>query len=67
MYIGAIILAIGFGFYYRSFSMVLFSLVFFFVAHLFVIYVEEPGLEIRFGQSYLDYKKSVNRWVPKWK
>ncbi len=67
MYIGAIILVIGFGLYIQSISIVLFSLVFLVIAHLFVFFVEEPGLENRFGQSYLDYKKSVNRWIPKWK
>ena len=67
MYIGAIILVIGFGLYIQSISIVLFSLVFLVIAHLFVFFVEEPGLENRFGQSYLDYKKAVNRWIPKWK
>ncbi len=67
MYIGAIVLVIGFGLYFTSVSIGLFSRVFLFIAHLFVIFVEEPGLENRFGQSYLDYKKSVNRWIPKWK
>jgi len=33
-----------------------------------VIYIplfEEPGLEKRFGHSYLDYKKNVPRWLPR--
>jgi protein-S-isoprenylcysteine O-methyltransferase Ste14 len=25
---------------------------------------EEPTLERKFGQSYLQYKASVNRWLP---
>jgi protein-S-isoprenylcysteine O-methyltransferase Ste14 len=67
MYIGALTLAVGFGFYNGSVSMILFSLFFLLLAHLFVILVEEPGLGNRFGQSYLDYKKSVPRWIPKWR
>ncbi len=42
-----------------------FALVFLCCAHLFVVFYEEPGLERRFGQSYLDYKRSVNRWLPR--
>jgi protein-S-isoprenylcysteine O-methyltransferase Ste14 len=26
---------------------------------------EEPGLEKRFGQDYLIYKKNVPRWIPR--
>lgn len=28
---------------------------------------EEPGLERRFGDDYLLYKKNVPRWIPRWK
>ena len=65
MYIAGWLMFIGFGFYEHSIVILLFSLVFLLVAHLFVTLVEEPGLEKRFGQSYLEYKKSVNRWIPK--
>jgi protein-S-isoprenylcysteine O-methyltransferase Ste14 len=29
-----------------------------------VVYVEEPKLERRFGQSYRAYRSRVNRWIP---
>jgi protein-S-isoprenylcysteine O-methyltransferase Ste14 len=32
--------------------------------HAVVVFVEEPRLERRFGQSYLEYKGRVHRWVP---
>jgi len=32
---------------------------------LFVIKYEEPDLEKRFGNMYLEYKKKVPRWIPK--
>ena len=32
--------------------------------HLVVVYVEEPKLERRFGQSYRAYMSQVNRWIP---
>jgi protein-S-isoprenylcysteine O-methyltransferase Ste14 len=32
--------------------------------HLIVVYVEEPKLQRRFGQSYRGYQNRVGRWVP---
>ena len=34
-------------------------------AHLFVVLYEEPALEKRFGESYIDYKASITRWLPR--
>src|SRR3989442_5226985 len=63
MYVGGLGVLAGFGLYQRSLAIVLFALVFISCAHLFVGFYEEPGLDRRFGQSYLDYKRSVNRWL----
>jgi protein-S-isoprenylcysteine O-methyltransferase Ste14 len=38
----------------------LFFIVFF---HSIVVFVEEPELEKRFGEPYVNYKKTVPRWV----
>ncbi len=65
MYLGAFIVLIGFGLYHASPSMMLFSIVFLAIAHLFVLFVEEPMLENRFSQMYRDYKNTVHRWLPK--
>ena len=67
MYVGGFILLIGFGLYHHSVSILTLALLLAFLFHLFVLWVEEPGLEQRFGFSYRDYKNSVNRWLPKWK
>ncbi len=64
MYIGGFILLIGFGLYYSSLSILILSVVLFFLFHLFVVFVEEPQLTNRFGESYIKYKESVNRWLP---
>ena len=64
MYIGGFILLIGFGLYYSSLSILILSVILFFLFHLFVVFVEEPGLEKRFGESYIEYKTSISRWVP---
>jgi len=66
MYIGGFILLVGFGLYQNSASILLLSLLLALLIHLFVLAIEEQGLEKRFGRSYLEYKKSVNRWIPKW-
>jgi protein-S-isoprenylcysteine O-methyltransferase Ste14 len=34
---------------------------------LYIIYVEERELEMRFGQEYIDYKKRVPRFIPRLK
>ena len=34
--------------------------------HLYFLLSEEPGLQQRFGASYVRYKAAVPRWVPRW-
>jgi protein-S-isoprenylcysteine O-methyltransferase Ste14 len=41
---------------YAAFSLV--------AIHLFIVFVEEPGLKVRFGDSYSAYLDSVHRWRP---
>jgi protein-S-isoprenylcysteine O-methyltransferase Ste14 len=67
MYIGGFILLIGFDLYHHSIPMLVLSLILFILFHLFMVFVEEQGLIQRFGGSYIEYKKSVNRWLPRWK
>ncbi|WP_170362707.1 methyltransferase family protein [Ruegeria arenilitoris] len=40
------------------------AIVFFLLNTLYFKFVEEPGLERRFGEDYLRYKAKVPRWVP---
>ncbi len=67
MYIGGIILLSGFGFYQTSLSILILSFLLFVFIHFFVVFYEEPNLEKLFGKSYLHYKKTTNRWIPKLK
>jgi protein-S-isoprenylcysteine O-methyltransferase Ste14 len=57
----------GWGFYQLSPSILLFAVLMAVSMHLFVVYVEEPKLERRFGESYREYKRRVKRWVPSWR
>lgn len=36
------------------------------INHVYFVAIEEPGLEERFGASYINYKARVPRWIPKW-
>jgi protein-S-isoprenylcysteine O-methyltransferase Ste14 len=38
---------------------------FFLVNHTYFVLLEEPGLEERFGASYIAYKQEVPRWIPR--
>lgn len=65
MYIGGFIMLMGFGLYRQSLAMLLFAVVIFVLFHLYVVFIEEPGLETRFGENYFAYKELVNRWIPR--
>lgn len=65
MSMGGVILMLGLGLYESSVSILLLASALFLLMHMIVVYMEEPGLEKRFGESYRHYKGSVNRWLPK--
>ena len=64
MYVGAAALLMGFGLFERSLAILALAVAGLILAHLFVVFAEEPGLERRFGDSYRSYKASVRRWIP---
>ena len=61
--IGMFMTFIGIGLYIQSYSLILFPIVISPVVHLFMMYIEEPDMERRFGKEYLEYKKRVPRWI----
>jgi protein-S-isoprenylcysteine O-methyltransferase Ste14 len=67
MSLGVVVLFCGLGLFERSLSMLFFAALLLAFLHSVVIFVEEPGLERRFGDSYRSYKQSVNRWLPLWR
>lgn len=66
MYIGAAGVILGAGLVLSSPSIVLLTLPFLAVMHLFVVLHEEQALTERFGDSYLRYKSAVHRWLIRW-
>ena len=51
----------------NSFALFCWALSFFFINCVYFKLFEEKQLEKTFGQSYLEYKKKVPMWIPKWK
>jgi protein-S-isoprenylcysteine O-methyltransferase Ste14 len=64
MSLGVVAIMFGLALFCRSISILVFSVILFLVLHGIVVFLEEPRLEKRFGDSYRQYKQSVNRWLP---
>lgn len=64
MYIGGFGVLLGAGLALRSPSIVGLAVLFLLLAHLLVLFYEEPALERRFGAPYRRYRSAVRRWLP---
>jgi protein-S-isoprenylcysteine O-methyltransferase Ste14 len=62
---GVLAILLGEAILFGSFSVFSWFLLFFAINALIMPLIEEPLLEGRFGSDYVDYKRSVPRWVPK--
>jgi protein-S-isoprenylcysteine O-methyltransferase Ste14 len=67
MSLGCVVFMCGTALWHRSALALGLAAGFFVLAHAMVVYVEEPGLEKRFGASYREYKRHVRRWFPRWR
>jgi protein-S-isoprenylcysteine O-methyltransferase Ste14 len=67
MSLAGVILLAGIALWYQSALGLAAAGVLFVLFHLLVVFVEEPGLEVRFGDSYRAYKRQVPRWLPRWR
>jgi protein-S-isoprenylcysteine O-methyltransferase Ste14 len=65
MYLSALASFAGYGLFVRSTSVLGFAAGWFILVHAFVLFIEEPGLRERFGNTYDDYCKRVPRWTPR--
>lgn len=65
IYLGALIVQVGYIFWFGSALAILYAFLFFIAFHILIIVVEEPILRNTFGADYEDYQKRVPRWVPK--
>jgi protein-S-isoprenylcysteine O-methyltransferase Ste14 len=65
MSLGGVVLLTGIALWHRSAFALGLAAALFLVMHLVVVYLEEPGLEKRFGDSYREYRRNVRRWLPR--
>ncbi len=67
MMVGLFAMIFGEAMWFYSPSVFLYGLLLVVLVRIFVAYVEENGLEKRFGEEYLAYKKAVPPWLPRWR
>lgn len=64
MYLGVLITLLGEVAFFESIPLLQFTIVWFALVHLVVVWYEEPSLRRRFGDSYEQYCRVVHRWLP---
>ncbi len=65
IYIAALLVVLGEAWLFLSPPLLLYSVAMAIFFHLFVIGYEEPTLRRRFGETYIDYVRTVPRWIPR--
>lgn len=64
IYIAALLIVAGQAWLFWSLPLLEYAAAMAIFFHLFVIGYEEPRLRRRFGTAYLDYRRTVPRWIP---
>lgn len=64
IYIAALVVVLGESWLFTSLRLVEYAGVMAVFFHLFVVGYEERTLSRRFGASYLEYRRTVPRWIP---
>ena len=67
VYVGLFLILFGEAVLFMSAVLLVYSLLWLLVLNLIVVFIEEPSLRRRFGDSYDDYLVSVPRWIPRLK
>ena len=62
---GVIMVILGEAVVFSSWGIFLWGVIFFVINTFYFIFSEEVGLEKRFGEEYVLYKKNVPRWIPR--
>lgn len=65
IYIAALTIVAGEAWLFMSLPLLEYAAAMAIFFHLFVIAYEEPRLRRRFGTAYLDYRRTVPRWIPR--
>lgn len=67
MYVGVALVIIGEAALFRSLHVLEYAALMLTVAHTFVVLYEEPTLRRQFGESYEQYRRTVPRWIPRFR
>ncbi len=62
--LGVLVMALGEALWLRSPSLGVYALLLTVLLNLYVVFIEEPGLEKRFGEDYRAYRAATPRWLP---
>ncbi|TVR14601.1 MAG: isoprenylcysteine carboxylmethyltransferase family protein [Balneolaceae bacterium] len=65
MILGVLSVLFGEAMIFLSWRIAAWAALFFLINTLYFKFSEEPGLEKRFGEEYIEYKKNIPRWLPK--
>lgn len=67
MYLGVGLVIAAQAWLFHSIHIAIYVVCFWLIAHLFVLFYEEPTLRKQFGEEYDHYRASVPRWIPRFK
>jgi protein-S-isoprenylcysteine O-methyltransferase Ste14 len=65
MYTGALLMVLAEALYFGSWWIVLYAAGLWAILHAFLVLLEEPQLQRRFGSEYENYLKTAPRWIPR--
>jgi protein-S-isoprenylcysteine O-methyltransferase Ste14 len=63
---GVVAMLFGQALFWGSWAIGIWAALVLLINHVYFVLIEEPGLEERFGASYINYKARVPRWIPRW-
>ncbi|MGD8882468.1 MAG: isoprenylcysteine carboxylmethyltransferase family protein [Desulfobacterales bacterium] len=67
MIAGALLILLAEAILFQSWPIAVWMVVFFISSTIYFRFIEEKGLEKRFGDNYREYKAHVPRWIPRLK
>jgi len=67
MYVSVMAILLGEAILFSRVLLLIEAGVFFALAYLFVVLYEEPALRRQFGESYVSYSQTVERWIPRFR
>jgi protein-S-isoprenylcysteine O-methyltransferase Ste14 len=65
MYVGGLLIVLAQTTFFLSPWLFVYILILWLALHSFIVLIEEPQLERRFGGSYRQYKARTPRWIPR--